>query len=68
MMKIQILCPECGLVLKDKFECPSSRVTIGGYLFNLECYKCEKYFDVYLVIEINKNLGDVYETEAEKIE
>ena len=51
-MKIEILCPKCGLVLKDKFECPSARITEGGNIFTLECYKCEKYFRAYVDIVI----------------
>jgi len=57
-MKIEILCPDCrmkklseikrldSIVLKDKFECPSARISEGEYLFDLECYRCENCFDV----------------------
>ena len=53
-MKIEILCPKCGLVLKDKFECPSVKITEGEYYFYLECYGCEKYFGVINYIEIKE--------------
>ena len=51
-MKIEILCPQCSLVLKDKFECPRVRIDVGEYLFKLECYKCERYFDVNVAVQI----------------
>jgi len=52
-MKIEILCPKCGLVLKDKFECPSVKISEITVAFNMECYKCEKYYCVNLSVHIS---------------
>ena len=51
-MKIEILCPKCNLILKDKFECPSCKVGEGEFSLDLECYQCGEYFSVDLNINI----------------
>ena len=53
MMKIQILCPECGKVLTDRFSCLECSIVVNGTTnLEMECLECEKVVGVEIATKI----------------
>jgi len=50
-MKIEIVCPECGFVLLDKFEAERCTVPTGTTSWlEMECISCDQLYQVELSI------------------
>jgi len=51
-MKIEIVCPECGYVLQDRFSARSCKVVSGS--LEMECIRCDELYMVGVSIVATK--------------